>query len=163
MIFVMVCILIDLAAYGSGILRFRALVTEGAEEGRLAWFLPFLESVFAAQVFLNALMISRLSIKRLNWSLAFLTALSLGTVMLVYFSRGSSAFIMALALHFIYWCFFRVKRPKLTVLLPLAVLAYLVAPQALVISDTMRNASFAQREGVEMSQHDGKRLRNDAG
>lgn len=144
MIFVMACILIDLAAYGSGILRFRQIVTEGAEEGKVAWFLPFLQVVFAAQVFLNALMISRLSIKRLNWSLALLTALSLGTVMLVYFSRGRSAFMMALALHFIYWCFFTAKRPKLKVLLPLAAVAYLVVPQALVISNTMRNASVAQ-------------------
>jgi hypothetical protein len=145
-----VCLAIDLLAFKSGVLRFREIVTDGAQQGRLAWFVPILESVFGMQIFLNSVLLERGSRRcAVNWILLIFGIASMGAVLFVYFNKGRGPFVMALALHFFYWCFLRGGRPSMKWMIFLAIGACVAIPPVLAANNYLRsNTTNLENIGV---------------
>ena len=134
------CLFVDAVAIGSGVLKFRSIEMGGGEVGKVAWYSPFLNWIFTAQILLNSLCLTRsLSGRRVNWLLLGFSGLAILCSVFVQFNLGRRPLVLALGLYFIYWCWLRRKRPALKFLIPIAVVAALVVPQALVVNNAMRS------------------------
>jgi hypothetical protein len=135
------CLFVDLGSIASGLLRFKEIDTGASEQGRIAWFLPFLQLVFTVQVFLNALLLVQSIRGRIKWFALGLALVSTAGVIFVYFNLGRGPMVLAMALHFIYYCLFRGKRPSAKILIPAALIGLLILPKALEINHLMRSSS----------------------
>jgi len=139
----LVCMSLNAFVVLSGLYTYRTINTEGAAQGHVAWFLPFLDAVFAMQIVGNALLIYKCIVgRRTRWLGLALAGMSAASVLFVCFNKGRSDFMLALSLHFFYWCLFSGRRPRVIVLAVLAVFVYFVVPKVLIVNNFMRTSAF---------------------
>ncbi|HMN15795.1 MAG TPA: hypothetical protein PKD55_26050 [Bellilinea sp.] len=120
----LICIL-EIALILTGVISYRTYAIEGFDEGRIAWYLPLLEFMFAAQIALNALAISQLTgpLSSRRASIAVI-AVSVLLILFINFTRGRASFVFCALLH-LYWVILfigRIPNKKTLILVALAAL-----------------------------------------
>lgn len=101
------------------VISYRTFAIAGFDEGRIAWYLPMLQFIFAAQVGLNALAVSQMAknAKPSKKSMAVVAA-SVSLILFVNFTQGRSGFIFCALLHLYWFIFFTGRIPRFSKLLP---------------------------------------------
>lgn len=126
----------------TGVISYRTFVIEGFDEGRIAWYLPMLQIMFATQVGLNALAISQMggAKGRSTVSLAVVAA-SVLLILFVNFTQGRSGFIFCALLH-VYWVILFMGRiPRLSKLIPVALIVLPLLYTGTLLNNFMRSGN----------------------
>jgi len=148
---------IDVLALVTGVIGFRSVGLEGYQEGKIAWFLPFLHALVYFQMPLNAQLLTRVRSREKGANLAIVgtMVISIPVVFYMSFTSGRTAVVFCVAMHFIYWCLFRGRRPNLRVSMVLGVAFLVIVPQILALNNFMREqkntstSKFANEGGIE--------------
>lgn len=138
--------LLEIALIVSGIIGYRTTHVEGLAEGRIAWYLPFMTLAFATQIPLNSLLLWKALSGRQIVRMALTVVI--GSMMLcafIYFCQGRGAFVLCVALHFLFWCFFAGRRPPAGRFVLLLGVAAFALPTLLQLNNFLRSGSL----GVE--------------
>lgn len=137
----------------SGVVSYRAFNVTGYHEGKLAWFIPVLEIMLAAQIGLNALAIYNFAVHQVSSSRFLTLVVTLASVSLtifISFTKGRIEFIFCAISH-IYWlCFFLGRIPRLSRLLPVIIIAIPVLYTGTLLNNFMRSgdAKLGNLQGV---------------
>ncbi len=126
----------------TGVISYRTFAIEGFDEGRIAWFLPMLQIMFATQVGLNALAISQMArvTGRSTLSIAVVAA-SVLLILFVNFTQGRSGFIFCAVLH-VYWVILFMGRiPRLSKLIPIALVVLPLLYTGTLLNNFMRSGN----------------------
>ena len=114
LIFIGIICALEIGLIFSGIISYRTFEIEGFDEGRIPWYLPMLQIIFATQIGLNALAISQ-TVKHAgkNSSLPIaLVSASFLLILFITFTQGRSGFILCALLHLYWYIFFMGKMPN---------------------------------------------------
>jgi hypothetical protein len=132
----------------SGVISYRTFAIEGYDEGRIAWFLPMLQIMFAAQVGLNALAISQLAVatRRSRISMA-VVATSVLLILFVNFTQGRSGFIFCALLHLYWTIFFMDRIPPMKKLIPVVLVVLPMLYAGSLMNNFMRSGAV---DGVDL-------------
>lgn len=128
----------------TGVISYRSFAVEGFEEGRIAWYLPMLQIMFATQVGLNALAISQMARGAVRSKISMtVVAASVLLVLFVYFTQGRSLFIFSAVLH-VYWTFFFIGRtPRLSRLIVPALTVIPLLYTGTLLNNFMRGSAVS--------------------
>ena len=141
---IMIVCMLEIVLILTGVISYRTFAIEGFDEGRIAWYLPLLEFIFAAQVALNALAISQLTapLALRSFSVAVI-AISVLLILFITFTRGRSGFIFCAILH-LYWAVLFIGRvPKMKKLLALSLLILPIVYTGSLLNNFMRSGAVS--------------------
>lgn len=126
----------------TGVISYRTFAIEGFEEGRIAWYLPLLQVMFAAQVALNALAISQIAGARSpGRSSIAIVSTSVLLILFVNFTQGRSGFIFCAILH-LYWAVLFMERlPKFSKTLPVVLIVIPLLYTGTLLNNFMRSGA----------------------
>ena len=127
----------------SDVISYRTFAIEGINEGRIAWFLPMLQIMFAAQVGLNALAISQIAIAARRSKIAIaVVAISFLLILFITFTQGRSGLIFYALLHLYWTIFFMDRIPPMKKLIPVLLIVLPLLYSGPLLFNFMRSSNF---------------------
>jgi hypothetical protein len=132
----------------TGVISYRTFAIAGFDEGRIPWYLPMLQIVFAAQVGLNALAIFQIAraTKRRKISMGVI-AVSVFLILFINFTQGRSGFIFCALLHLYWTIFFMGRIPRLKKLVPIMLVVLPLLYAGTILNNFMRGDAM---QGVDL-------------
>jgi hypothetical protein len=143
---------LEVVLIASDVIGYRTFAIEGFDEGRIPWYLPMLQILFAAQIGLNALAISQIVKNKIVYGkLAIsIVIVSILLILFITFTQGRSGFMFCAMLHLFWIIFFMERIPKLrTTALVLLVVLPLLYSGALAFN-FMRSSAMAGIDQKEL-------------
>ena len=139
MLIALICIL-EVWLILTGVISYRTFAIAGFDEGRIPWYLPMLQIVFAAQVGLNALAMSQIaSATGRNKKSITVVATSILLILFITFTQGRAGFIFCALLH-LYWSIFFMDRiPPLRKLFLIVLVALPMLYAGTLLNNFMRS------------------------
>jgi hypothetical protein len=132
----------------TGVISYRTFAIAGFDEGRIPWYLPLLQFMFATQIGLNALAISQMAgaTGRSRIYMAVVAA-SVLLILFINFTQGRSGFIFCALLH-LYWVIFLMGRiPRLSKLIPVVLIVLPLLYAGTLLNNFMRSGAA---DGVDL-------------
>jgi hypothetical protein len=141
LILIGVICLLEIWLIFSGVISYRTFAIAGFDEGSIAWHLPMLQIMFAAQAGLNAIAISQIvenTAKRNKLAIA-LVFTSFLLILFITFTQGRSGFVFCALLHFYWATFFIGKMPNFRAMIPILAITLPLLYTGSLLSNFMRS------------------------
>jgi hypothetical protein len=144
--------IIDIALIMKGIVGQRSINTSLSGTGEIAFYVPFVDMIFSAQVALNALMLAIIiNNRKLKSSYSLVLAISFALSLFIFFSKGRLGFIFCLVMHLAWFATFFGRLPKVKSMFILAAVAVPLISNAMVMGNMARNFRVDARTGQTAS------------
>ena len=125
----------------TNVISYRGYAIENYDLGVIPWYIPMLELLFSLHILLNGIALSQILHNRKNSIIVISIVLaSCFIVLFINFTKGRTTLISCSVLHFVWFCFFYGRIPRLKLLIPAAVIIIPIILIGSMFNNFMRNS-----------------------
>lgn len=153
-LFIMVITAINILLVVSGVIAQRAIIVDGYSEGERPFWIVLHESILPGQIMLLALLMYHIGNKKgslFNWSVLIV---SLIFMLYIYFTKGRSPLVFALAAIGFWYYYFLERKPKILKLTIIFCVIYPILSQVLLFNNFIRGvngiADWQSKSAIEI-------------